>query len=261
MSTNKMREALEQAHDLSLDGRHEEARAAISEALAADDAARGTMREEFEAWCVRNGYPTDYTPEAECGVEGGPVYRDTRTHAAWWAYREGQASRAAAPQSVEPVWIQPDHLQKARRAPFLCRVEPAQRDDFVPLYTSPPAAPTDAEWEAEHMRLVQDYRVAEGREQAIATFEALRAHLSTRPAQAEEPGESVCATCGGLVSDPVIVQPAAQGELTDEKIDACLPLGIAPYSTLVGQAEIRRFARAVIAAYRAEVERLLKGEA
>jgi hypothetical protein len=38
------------------------------------------------------------------------------------------------------VWIQPDHLQKAQKAPFLCRVEPHKRDDFVPLYTTPPAA-------------------------------------------------------------------------------------------------------------------------
>jgi hypothetical protein len=40
----------------------------------------------------------------------------------------------------EPVaWIQPDHLQKARQAPFLCRVEPTQRcADFVPFYTHPP---------------------------------------------------------------------------------------------------------------------------
>lgn len=38
----------------------------------------------------------------------------------------------------EPVaWIQPNHLQKARQAPFLCRVEPKQRDDFVPLYITP----------------------------------------------------------------------------------------------------------------------------
>jgi hypothetical protein len=46
----------------------------------------------------------------------------------------------------EPVWIQPDHLQKAQKAPFLCRVEPHKRDDFVPLYTTPPAAqPTTEE--------------------------------------------------------------------------------------------------------------------
>ena len=39
----------------------------------------------------------------------------------------------------EPVaWIQPDHLQKARVAPFLCRVEPTKRmSDFVPLYAHP----------------------------------------------------------------------------------------------------------------------------
>jgi len=40
----------------------------------------------------------------------------------------------------KPVWIRPDDLQKAQRAPFLCRVEPNKRDDFVPLYTAPPAA-------------------------------------------------------------------------------------------------------------------------
>jgi hypothetical protein len=48
---------------------------------------------------------------------------------------------AAQPAPVqEPVWIQPDHLQKAQKAPFLCRVEPHKRDDFVPLYPTPPAA-------------------------------------------------------------------------------------------------------------------------
>jgi hypothetical protein len=46
----------------------------------------------------------------------------------------------AQPAVQEPVWIQPDHLQKAKTAPFLCRVEPHKRDDFVPLYTTPPAA-------------------------------------------------------------------------------------------------------------------------
>ena len=52
-----------------------------------------------------------------------------------------QALRAALAEPVqEPVaWIQPDHLQKARQAPFLCRVEPTKRMvDFVALYTAPP---------------------------------------------------------------------------------------------------------------------------
>lgn len=40
-------------------------------------------------------------------------------------------------------------------------------------------------------------------------------------------------------------------ELTDEQIDNELPLGMAPYLTLCGPTEIRRFARAVVAADRA----------
>jgi hypothetical protein len=47
----------------------------------------------------------------------------------------------AQPAPVQPVWIQPDHLQKAQKAPFLCRVEPHKRDDFVPLHTTPPEQP------------------------------------------------------------------------------------------------------------------------
>ena len=52
-----------------------------------------------------------------------------------------RARRTAPPAPVQkPVWIRPDELQKAQKAPFLCRVEPNKRDDFVPLYTTPPAA-------------------------------------------------------------------------------------------------------------------------
>ena len=57
------------------------------------------------------------------------------------ATAEAWREEAALAEPVqEPVaWIQPDHLQKARRAPFLCRVEPTKRMvDFVPLYTAPP---------------------------------------------------------------------------------------------------------------------------
>jgi hypothetical protein len=39
---------------------------------------------------------------------------------------------------AEPVaWIQPNHLEKAQFMPFLCRVEPKQRDDFIPIYAKP----------------------------------------------------------------------------------------------------------------------------
>lgn len=49
-------------------------------------------------------------------------------------------ARNAGVLNAQPVaWIQPDHLQKAQRSPFLCRVEPTKRcSDFVPIYTHPP---------------------------------------------------------------------------------------------------------------------------
>lgn len=54
---------------------------------------------------------------------------------------------ALAQEEQEPVaWIQPDHLQKARQAPFLCRVEPTKRmSDFVAIYTHPPRRETKQE--------------------------------------------------------------------------------------------------------------------
>jgi hypothetical protein len=73
----------------------------------------------------------------------------------------------AQPAPVQPVWIQPDHLQKAQKAPFLCRVEPHKRDDFVPLYTTPtaaqPAIPdaiTDNSESPEYRTGWNDYRAA-----------------------------------------------------------------------------------------------------
>ena len=54
----------------------------------------------------------------------------------YWAY----AGWCAAMQVEDPVaWVQKNHLQKAIKAPFMCRVEPTQRlADFIPIYTSPP---------------------------------------------------------------------------------------------------------------------------
>ena len=58
---------------------------------------------------------------------------------AWAVAAEKLLRTLAAEAQGEPVvWIQPDHLQKARIAPFSCRVEPTKRMlDFVPLYTHP----------------------------------------------------------------------------------------------------------------------------
>lgn len=48
---------------------------------------------------------------------------------------------AAEVQQAEPVWVRPDQLQKARQAPFLCRVSPTKDAlDLAPLYLHPPAA-------------------------------------------------------------------------------------------------------------------------
>jgi len=49
---------------------------------------------------------------------------------------------ASSEEAVPVAWIQGDHLEKAKQAPFLCRVEPAFREGmgFVPIHTHPAAA-------------------------------------------------------------------------------------------------------------------------
>lgn len=117
-------------------------------ALAADDAARGTMREQFEAW---------WATEGQFVRSGGGDYEKCFAFAAW----ERQASRAAVPQSVEPVaWGQLGTLngrsylrQNYDRTPYPPPPDVARNLNLVPLYAAPPAAPTDAEWQAENERL------------------------------------------------------------------------------------------------------------
>ncbi len=43
-------------------------------------------RERFEKWASREGYLTTFEPNAMC-YKGLPVYKDPRTHAAWWAWQ------------------------------------------------------------------------------------------------------------------------------------------------------------------------------
>lgn len=51
-------------------------------------------RAAFEAWATREGYTTKKVPNATC-MDGLPVYHDTRTHAAWWAWQAARPQRAA----------------------------------------------------------------------------------------------------------------------------------------------------------------------
>lgn len=91
-----------------------------------------------------------------CPASVGPC--DTYDEAiAAWNKRAQHAGEAA-------VWIQRNHLEAARQAPHLCRVEPTQRfTDFVPLYAAPqPAALPDGfvlvpkELSAEQLKAIYD---------------------------------------------------------------------------------------------------------
>jgi len=65
---------------------------------------------------------------------------------------------ASSEEAVPVAWIQGDHLEKAKQAPFLCRVEPAFREGmgFVPIHTHPAAAqPSRAEVLEEAALLVE----------------------------------------------------------------------------------------------------------
>ncbi|MDP3139849.1 MAG: NADAR family protein [Burkholderiaceae bacterium] len=62
-------------------------------------------RAAFEAWATYNGYSTEKESNAK-GLDGQPVYADTRVHAAWWAWCDrvaattAQAEPAAQPESL-----------------------------------------------------------------------------------------------------------------------------------------------------------------
>lgn len=58
------------------------------------------------------------------------------------AEREIERLRATPVHQAEPVaWVRPDQLQKARQAPFLCRVSPTKdAPDLMPMFLHPPAA-------------------------------------------------------------------------------------------------------------------------
>jgi hypothetical protein len=134
------------------------------------------------------------------------------------------------------AFIQPDHLEKAKVAPFLCRIEPKQRADLIGIYTRPaPANKAGGGLTIEQRdaidnacRLLWNYR----RVEAKKTIDALRALLAT-------------------------TQPSAEG-VTDEQIDAIwdsVPWKDLNVNSLEHVAVLRRrFARALLAADPAEAK-------
>ena len=73
-------------------------------------------------------------------------------------------------QEPEPVWIQSNHLDHARREPSMCRVEPTQRlPDFVPLYPAP------REWQGLTEIEICDLEVQELPSASSETFSFARA--------------------------------------------------------------------------------------
>ena len=96
------------------------------------------MNRDFDTCAdVRSSRPTSggvVTRACTCHPDDNPPTPCPRKY----ALGECREAAKAAPVQEPVAWIQPDHLQKARVAPFLCRVEPTKRmSDFVPLYAAP----------------------------------------------------------------------------------------------------------------------------
>jgi hypothetical protein len=66
-------------------------------------------RDDFERWAEANGYGTHKVPGGKC-PEGLPVYADTRTHAAWWAW---QAANDRWHDALRQAWQMVDPLKPA----------------------------------------------------------------------------------------------------------------------------------------------------
>lgn len=92
-----------------------------------------TDRDIFEAWIKK-----DCGDLRTFGSGKNMHYLNSAVNNAWtgWQARAALAAPPVEQQAARAtVYIQRDHLEKAQRAPFLCRVEPTQRmPDFVPMH-------------------------------------------------------------------------------------------------------------------------------
>jgi hypothetical protein len=144
MKDEALKMALEALLDIPFDSRNpmqKEAITAIKQALAAEPAVQEPVAKSFMVHLYNFGYKAGHHDTVE-GRYIDICRQDMETYhledVSEWL-QDMVYTTAAQPAPVQPVWIQPDHLQKAQKAPFLCRVEPHKRDDFVPLHTTPPA--------------------------------------------------------------------------------------------------------------------------
>lgn len=127
---------------------------------------------------------SDLRKAAQYVVDAWKMYGTAESLRGWMQILEAALTQQPEPAQEPVAWIQPDHLQKARVAPFFCRVEPTQRcADFVPLYTAPPQRPrlTDEEileavgWErAEmYMKLTPNFPVDEAKKETLKNARAV----------------------------------------------------------------------------------------
>ena len=72
-----------------------------------------------------------------------------------------EAYLSTEPEAEPVAWIQPNHLEKAQFMPHLCRVEPKQRANFVPLYLHPPN-PAEPEAETIETLKAENFKLASG---------------------------------------------------------------------------------------------------
>jgi len=129
-------------------------------------------------------------PEPMCvGCEGKPKLQNSPCAVCGKIAQQGAVA-----------WIQPDHLQKARVAPFLCRVEPTKRmADFVAIYTAPPRRETEQEpvarmHEDGSGRFISQRTYADAQREGGASWSSVKNYttpLYTHPAEPEPPPEPI----------------------------------------------------------------------
>jgi len=122
-------------------------------------AAKEARRPAFERWARINGYDISYVRGGEA-PEGGPVYDDPRTHAAWHAYLFALSALSCALEEAEKVeavaWLlQHNTVPQARSVTLTRPTWDTTGFTVTPLYATPAQPP--AAQEGTVARLVREF--------------------------------------------------------------------------------------------------------